>query len=141
LTPVLGAWGVLRGCSGDAPGEGAGRGAVLSSLASDQNLSRVSETTKNNTFCCDFYPPPEWQSPCQSLENPIHLCRHPQKSVSKSKVTPVMWYSPSAPLEVGSSCTTGSYPMSRPLFASQIPYSCDVAFEFQCHKRRGWGRV
>ena len=53
----MGAWGVLRGCSGGAPGEGAGRGAVLSSLASDQNLSRVSETTKNNTFCCDFYPP------------------------------------------------------------------------------------
>ena len=65
----------------------------------------------------------------------IHLCRHPQKSVSKSKVTPVVWYSPSAPLGVGSTCTTGSYPMSRPLFAPQIPFSCDVAFEFQCHKR------
>ena len=51
----------LGGTPGDPPGdirgEGAGREAVLSSLASDRNHTSVSEIAKNNAFCCDFNTP------------------------------------------------------------------------------------
>ena len=95
--------GILRGISG-----GRGRaGRQSSRLLRAIEITRVSLKSPRTTRSVAISTPPDRQLLSQSLGNPNRLCRHPQKSVSKRKFTPVVWYSPSAPLEVGNPCTTG----------------------------------